>query len=317
MNIPLIVNDVASPKNIKVFDGIIGQQDVCKKLSFFVKSHSNETPLPTFLFTGSQGLGKSYMAKKVAESMGREFIDINCGTINTSKDFVEKVLRDRVSGAIPKTVLLDEAHKLSTEITTMLLTMLNPNSSNINLLSYEGRTIEYDLSKINTILATTDAYRIFKPLLNRCVEIYFQLYSNEELCRILEFYLPDITLSCDREDLAYACRGRARDAYVLSQNIRRYCSMDSIRVFSDSSWNKVKEIFGIHEWGLTNQEVKLMKEISSSSPISSANLAIKMGVSVANIESELEIRPRELNLLDSTSRGRVLTPKGETYLINV
>lgn len=304
-------------KDVGVFDTVIGQSEVCKKLSFFTKSHSDTTPLPTLLFTGSQGLGKTYMANKVAMSMGRELVEINCGSMVSAKDFVDKILVGKVMGETPKTILLDEAHKLSNEITTLLLTLLNPNVNNTNLLSYNGNMIEYDFSRINTILATTDAYRVFKPLVNRCVEIYFQLYSNEDLCNILQLYLPNITIDCDREDLSYACRGRARDAYLLSQNIKRYCRMNNITLFSNEHWKKVKEIFGIHDFGLTTQEVRLMQEVSNSSPISSSNLAIKMGVSVANVESELEVRLRELNLLDNTSRGRVLTQKGETYLFTV
>ena len=55
-----------SNKNLEVFKTVIGQPEACKKLGFFIDSHSEATPFPTMLFSGSQGLGKSYMAKKVA-----------------------------------------------------------------------------------------------------------------------------------------------------------------------------------------------------------------------------------------------------------
>ena len=301
-------------KNPSVLNDIIGQDDARKKLSFFVASHSPTTPIPTLLFTGSQGLGKSYMANKIAIATGREMVEVNCGTINTSKDFVEKIIFGKVLGNTPKTILLDEAHKLSPEVTTLLLTLLNPNERNVNLVSYSNLLIEYDFRKLNTILATTDAYKIFKPLLNRCVEVYFQLYSNDELYRILEHYLPDITISCDKEDLAYACRGRARDAFILSQNIKRYCLMEGIRTFDEAGWQNIKSIFNIHTYGLNTQEIKLMTEIQNGGPISSGNIAIKMGVSIQNVESELEIRARELGFIENTQRGRILTDKGLAYL---
>lgn len=310
-------NKTSLNPNSNIFKDIIGQEEAKKKLSFFANSHTELTPTPTFLFTGSQGLGKSYMANKMAKTLDRELVEVNCGSINTSKDFVEKILFGKVMGNTNKTLLLDEAHKLSPEITTILLSLLNPNEKNVNFVSYSNLMIEYDFTKINTILATTDAYKVFKPLLNRCVEIYFQLYTNSELIQILRHYLPGINLSCELEDLAYACRGRARDAFLLSQNIKRYCVMNKINSFDNNGWNDVKNIFSIQDYGLNSYEVRLMKAIRECGSISSNNLAVKLGVSVQNIESELEIRARELGFIDNTPRGRVLTNKGTEYLKNL
>lgn len=298
----------------KSFSNVIGQVEARKKLSFFVDSHSDATPFPTMLFTGSQGLGKSYMAQKIADSLSRELITVNCGTIETAQDFIEGVLIGRVAGENPKTILLDEAHKLSPEITTNLLTLLNPNQSNKTFLAYKNWLIEYDFTRINVILATTDAHRIFKPLLNRCEEVYFHTYSNKELFDILGMYLPDIRIACDKSDISYACRGRARDAFLLSQKIQRYCTMHGVNVFNNEDWKEIKDIFGIHPFGLKTEEVRLLKIISESQPISSNNLAVRMGVNVQNIESEIEVRPRELGFIENGTRGRALTEDGKKYL---
>lgn len=311
--LPLVTQDVAV-KSSASFKRIIGQIEARRKLVFFVDSHSKSTPTPTFLFTGSQGLGKTYMAQKMADSLGRELIEINCATIETSEDFIEGVLIGKVSGDVPKTILLDEAHMLSPEITNILLTLLNPNDTNKNFLLYKNWLIEYDLARINVIFATTDAHRIFSPLLDRCEEIYFSLYSNKELFDMLCFYLPGIKVICDKEDIAYACRGRARDTFRLSKKIQRYCTMKDIKSFGNNDWNEIKNIFGIHPYGLKTEEVNLLKIIGESEQISSANLAIRMGVNVQNIESEIEVRSRELGFIESGTRGRSLTEKGKIYL---
>lgn len=317
--IPLVLDrdQIVDPAGIKVFDSIIGQEEVIRKLKFFVGSHSAKTPCPTLLFSGSQGLGKSFMAQKVAQALGRELVEINSGTIETADDFIEGILINKVAGYAPKTLLLDEAHTLSPEIMTNLLTLLNPTPTNINRLAYKNWYIEYDFSKLNVVLATTDAHRIFKPLLNRCVEIYFNLYSFKELYAILKSYLPGISLRCNPVALAYACRGRARDAYLLSQNISRYCVMNKTKLFDKEAWNNIKSIFGIHTCGLKSQEVELLRIIAENAPISLTNLAVKMGLNTSNIESEIEIRPRELGFIDNESRGRVLTDQGKTYLKGV
>jgi Holliday junction resolvasome RuvABC ATP-dependent DNA helicase subunit len=304
-------------RDINVFNAIVGQPEACKKLSFYVGSHSDITPIQTLLFSGSQGLGKSYMAEKVASSLNRRFVEVNCGTIITAKDFVENVLFDRVMGEDDVTLLLDESHKLTPEIETVLLTLLNPNAKNSNILVYKNLRIEYDFRRINTIFATTDAHRMFKPLLNRCSEVYFSLYDNDDLFKILQNYLKDIKITCNKDDLAFACKGRARNCYTLSQNILRYCNMYKISVFGQEQWNEVKSIFDIFAYGLGKQEIELLKLIGKHECLSLNSLAIKMGVNIQNIESEMELRPRELGFIDSGTRGRFLTEEGKKYLRKV
>jgi Holliday junction resolvasome RuvABC ATP-dependent DNA helicase subunit len=79
-------------------------------------------------------------------------------------------------------------------------------------------------------------------------------------------------------------------------------------------WEKIKSIFEIYPMGLNRQEVELLKIINEKGPISSANLALTMMVNTDNIESEIEIRPREIGLIESTTRGRILTENGKEYV---
>ena len=301
-----------------VLNEVIGQKDVRKKLSFYVQSHSDSTPFPTAVFTGSQGLGKTYMANKVAEALGRNLIEVNCGVMDTVEGFVGDILIKKVTlelgGEKEVTILLDEAHKLSSELTTFLLTVLNPNENNVNSFTYGEWNVQYDMRKINLIFATTDAHMIFRPLLNRCKEIYFGLYNNQDLFKILEYYTENIEITCDKTRISYACRGRARDAFMLAQDIRRYCHMKGKDTFGDLDWKELREVFTIHPYGLNSQEVEFLRVVAKEQPISCNGIAIKMGVNSDNIESEIELRPRELGFVRSEPRGRMLTTEGEAYL---
>jgi len=309
-------DDPTATIDSKTVNDVIGQEDAKRKLSFFVNSHCKETPFPTLLFTGSQGLGKTYMSEKVAKALGRELVEINCGSISTAKDFMDKVWMGQIfrGGDKPRTLLLDEAHKLSFEVTTLLLSFLNPNSENKNIVSFSDYDFEYNFHTANIIFATTDAHMMFKPLLNRCTEIYFNKYTDGEVYKILNMYLPKTTLKCDKTEISEACRGRARDAFILSQNVKRYCVMNKTNKLEQEGWNDIKSLFGIHSKGLNSQEFHFLKMLSEYAPISSKNLAIKLGINVNNIEEELEIRPRELGLIESTSRGRALTEIGRVYV---
>jgi Holliday junction resolvasome RuvABC ATP-dependent DNA helicase subunit len=93
--------------------------------------------------------------------------------------------------------------------------------------------------------------------------------------------------------------------------------MKGTNILDDESWDAIKDLMGIWPKGLWNKEVDFMKILLACAPISSRNLAIKMGLNINNIEDELEIRPRELGMIESTSKGRQLTEFGKAYLNTV
>lgn len=313
--IPLVKDDVDGVKDTSVFKSIIGQTEARNKLGFYTQSHCESIPvMETLLFTGSQGLGKSYMAEKCAQAIGRKLITINCSSLDTIDNFIYSVLLGKVAGNEQVTLFFDESHALPNDITDALLTFLAPNPTNKNTYQYKNLTIEYDFRKINTIFATTDVHKMDKALVNRCKQVYFYKYSNEELFDILKMYLPGIELACDKSDVSFACRGRARDAFMLASDINRYCMMMNTNRFGNEGWNYIKRVFGICPLGLHNEEIQLLKTIAGHSPISSGSLAVMMGVNVQNIESEIEVRPRELGFIENGTRGRILTVEGMNYL---
>lgn len=305
------------PSNIVTrFDDVIGQERALLKLKFFMETHSDETPLPTLLFTGSHGLGKTYVAKRLAKNMGRRFVEVNCGVLDKADELFEEVLYKQVHGNAPVTLFFDESHRLSSEITTALLSMLNPSDSMKNVVQFKGLSILFDMSKINVIFATTDAHKMFGPLVNRCQKIYFDSYEKDELIAMLKMYCPEIEeFKCDHSDLSHACRGRGRDTFVIAQNINRYMHQKRGNdVFTKSDWSKFKNIFEIYHMGLNRQELEMLKIVKKAGSISSGNIALAMMINTDNVESELETRPRELGLIKSTSRGRTLTAEGEKYM---
>jgi Holliday junction resolvasome RuvABC ATP-dependent DNA helicase subunit len=312
--IKLITGNKPSGRIAPTFNNVIGQEAALNKLGFFLETHDSDTPVPTFLFTGSHGLGKTYVAEKLATCMGRRFVEVNCGMLDTASALIEGVLLKRVIGETPCTIFFDESHRLSPEVTTVLLTLLNPSDDMTNVLHHKNWEIVFDMSKINVVFATTDAHRMFGPLVNRCERIYFDGYDGGELLDMLELYSPDISFSCNLDELANACRGRGRDAFQLAQKINRLAKRGNLRVLNNTAWTQLKQVFEIQELGLNRQEVELLRIVANHGTISVANIALAMMINSDNVESELEVRPRELGLLQSTSRGRSLTDKGSDYM---
>ena len=312
--ISLIRGNHPMPVTSGIFENVIGQNEARATLDFFLKSHNPSTPFPTLMLTGGHGLGKTYFANKVASALGRRLFIYNCVNLNDSDDFITRILREVFQAQKPATILLDETQAIKSDVATTLLTLLNPVSSHIDITTINGVRITWDMTLINMIFATTDAYKIDKPLRNRCHEIYFYPYTEEDLFSILKGYLPDISFECSKRDLALTCRGRARDAYQLSLNIRRYLNMNGGVVFDQNDLNRLKGMLSVQPMGLTRAEVEVLKAIQEHQPISVSNLAIKLMTTTNVVEEDLEIRLRELGFIESSSRGRNITRLGQKYL---
>jgi Holliday junction resolvasome RuvABC ATP-dependent DNA helicase subunit len=119
------------------------------------------------------------------------------------------------------------------------------------------------------------------------------------------------------DEVSDACRSRARDAFLLSQNIKRYVSVAKTKAISSEDWNNIKSTFDIFPKGLHKEEVELLELVKDCGPISCANLALRMMVNEDNIKSELEIRLRELGFIESTNKGRRITNEGLRYFKEV
>lgn len=298
-----------------IFNDVIGQEKVVNKIKFFVQSHNKNISIPNFLFTGSHGLGKTYLAEKIAKSLGRKFVSVNASTIENIGTF----LFSDIMGDKEVTVLIDEAQTLKKNISNMLLTLLNPNGSNSNSLVYNDIEVVLDLNKINFIFATTDAYMIDKPLVNRCNIINFESYNDDDIINMLKYYLGRDVFYSDvsKEDIALACRGRARDTFLFAKNIQRYMVLNNIDYVGKNTWEDIKKMLGINPMGLTDFEFKLLRVIHQHGPISCNSLSCILMVNEYNIKNEIEVRLRELGLIENNTKGRVLTSKGLKVVENL
>jgi len=298
--------------NTKYFEEIIGQKSAIDQILFYGEKYEIEGIFPTLLLKGSHGLGKTYFSKKLSEALGRKFIIINCGVLKDVDEFIEEILIKKVCGNETVTLLFDESHELSKDLSTFLLSLLSPNNEGINVIEYKQLKIEYNFRYINSIFATTDTYKMLLPLVNRCRVINLELYTDEDLYKILRFYTNGLEISKEIQvSVIDACRGRARDAYLLSDDLRHASNGNG--ELSYEEWERYREIFNINELGLNSVEIDYLSILNEFGRMSSVNMAKKMGLNRRNIEEEVEVRLMELSLIESSSRGRILTEKGKKY----
>lgn len=161
--------------------------------------------VPTLCFVGVQGVGKTTMAKSIAESLGRSFQKIALGAFASVHEIRGKsrsetgaepgqIIKALVkSRSMNPVILLDEIDKVSdssglrSDIMAALLEILDPEQNR----EFMDRYLDYpvDLSQVMFITTANNLNGLSSALIDRLELIRFTSYSDEEKQHIAQHYL--------------------------------------------------------------------------------------------------------------------------------
>ena len=165
----------------------------------------NSANAPILCFVGIQGVGKTSMAKSIANALGRQFMRIGLGGMGNVSELrgMSKSSSDAEPGQILKSlirtqtmnplILLDEIDKVSgdqkllSDIMASLLEILDPEQNSTFIDKYLDYPI--DLSQCLFILTANNLGGISAALLDRLEVIRFGSYTDEDKVFIARNYL--------------------------------------------------------------------------------------------------------------------------------
>ena len=289
----------------------IGQKRVKENLRLDIDAaKSNDRAVKHLLFHGPPGLGKTTLSRIIATEMESDCTEVAAPMLDDPLALVDILVRMREFDVL----FVDEIHRLSAKTQETLYPALED-----GVIANAGRI---ELEPITFVGATTRLDLIAEPLRDRFGELYrMRFYEQDEMEQVVARTARLVGLDIDEdgiEEIAKRARGTPRIANKLTMNARDFGSVRVVgRQMSGDDAVEAMQERGIDSIGLTEDDRELLHALNkrNGAPIGLDTLAASISAEPSEVQRVHEPFLLRMELVERTSRGRVITNKGRRHIL--
>lgn len=315
----LSLTEVANDKEPRLrpcfFKDFEGQTAVKRKLNVFVAAaKKRKEPVDHILFYGPPGLGKTTLARIVANGMEADFRPTSGPAIRRKGD-----LAALLTTLKPCSILfIDEIHRLSHDVEEYLYSAME--DFFIDIVTGEGlgaQSVRFSITPFTLIGATTRTGLLKAPFRDRFgIQERLDFYSVPALCIIVKRSASILKVQINdsgTREIARRSRGTPRIANRLLRRIRDYSEVKGQKLIDGELAGFALKELGINEQGLNplDQEIlRIIMENFSGGPVGIETLSAILNEEADTLEDFHEPYLLREGLIQKTFKGRILTKKG-------
>ncbi len=306
------------PKRIS---GFIGQDNLKSNLqTYIISSDKRNINLDHIILYGPPGLGKTTLAHIIASEKNVN-IHSTSGPAFTKKGDLVTLLSNLGDGDI---LFIDEIHRLSPIVEETLYPAMEDYKCDYIIGSGpSARVMQISIEKFTLIGATTRLGLLSRPLRDRFgIPLQLNFYNPNDLNEILQLTSKKLEVVIDENaslEIAKRSRGTPRIAIRLLKRIIDFSIVDEVNRINYEIVVKSLKKMRIDSEGLDDMDRKYMKCISidyNGGPVGIETLSAALLEQKDIIEDVIEPYLMQRGLVQRTSRGRVLSKKGQEHIIN-
>jgi len=298
------------PQRLEEFPG---QEPIKERLRIAIAAaKQRKEPLDHMLLCGPPGLGKTTLARILANEMGVDIKSTSGPVIERQAD-LSAILTSLEDFDV---LFIDEIHRLNHAVEETLYAAMEDFEVDIMLgKGPTARSMRIGLKPFTLIGATTRAGLLTPPLRARFGDTCrFEFYSPEELECIVMRSARILAVPVEQDgalEVAARSRGTARIANRLLRRVRDFAQVKGDGNVTREVADAALRMLRIDELGLDDMDRAIMRTVMekfSGGPVGLSSLAVAIGEEAKTLEEVHEPFLIQIGFLKRTQQGRVATP---------